>query len=80
MRYKVCNTRYKLCNKLFLADSKKYQAERKNYLLATKKYQAENRPAKPYQNLFRFSYKKSRGCVALGHSPEVAFYRISQNA
>ena len=73
MRYKVCNTRYKLCNKLFLADGKKYQVERKNYLLATKKYQAENRRAKPYQNLFRFSYKKSRGGVAYWTQPRGYF-------
>ena len=73
MRYKVCNACYKLCNKLFLADGKKYQVERKNYLLATKKYQAENRPAKPYQNLFRFSYKKSRGCVAYWTQPRGYF-------
>ncbi|MCI7378827.1 MAG: hypothetical protein MSH66_03505, partial [Bacteroidales bacterium] len=64
---------YKLCNKLFLGDGEKYQAERKNYLLATKKYQVENRPAKPYQNLFRFSYKKSRGCVPMRTQPRSCF-------
>ena len=80
MRYKVCNACYKLCNKLFLADGKKYQAERKNYLLATKKYQQKIAPPNRIKTCFGLAIKNLGAVSHIGHSPEVAFYRISQNA